>query len=92
MVGHGDANPTPFFMPVSLPDPSLLPKGRDSVVVKVKISIQKNGKVGKYSFPEDTSPEVVEHLSRNIDTWRFFPRIKEGEVLPVTISVPLKLR
>ncbi len=92
MVGKGDANPAPFFMPVSLPDPSLLPKGKDPVVIKVKISIQKNGKVGKYTFPQDTSPELVKHLSSNIDTWRFFPRIKEGQTLPVTISIPLKLR
>ncbi|MEX0321346.1 MAG: hypothetical protein AB3N63_04265 [Puniceicoccaceae bacterium] len=92
MVGKGDSNPAPFYMPVSLPDPSMLPKGKDPVVIKAKISIQKNGKVGKYSFPEDTDPALVAHLSQNIDNWRFFPRIKEGQTVPVTISVPLKLR
>lgn len=91
-VGTGDANPAPLFMPVSLPDPSLLPKGNDPVVIKLKISIEKNGKVGDYSFPEGTNPAIVEQLSSNIDSWRFFPRFKQGKPVPVTISIPLKLR
>lgn len=92
MVGKGDANPAPFYMPVTLPDPELLPKGNSPFIIKTKVSINKNGKVGEYSFPEGTDPALAAHLSANIDTWRFFPRIKAGEAQPVTISVPLKLR
>ena len=92
VTGTGDANPAPFFMPVSKPPETMLPPGADPVMVKVKFVITKSGSVADYSFVESLSKELEAHLSASVDQWLFFPRIKAGQLVEQTVTIPLKLR
>ncbi|NDV63199.1 hypothetical protein G0Q06_12105 [Puniceicoccales bacterium CK1056] len=91
-VGSGDANPQPFYMPVTKPDAALLPEGNEPFTVQVQMTIEKTGRVGDFSFVEPVDSKLKSLLSTNIRKWLFFPRVRSGNLEPVTVVLPIKLR
>lgn len=91
-VGKGDSKPAPFYMPVDPPDEILLPEIAGIYIVKVKVTISKQGRISDYSFVEEINPKLKDHLSASIDKWLFFPEIKQGKTVERTVVVPLQLK
>ncbi|MEX0331890.1 MAG: hypothetical protein AB3N64_10745 [Puniceicoccaceae bacterium] len=91
-VGLGDAGPAPYYVPVSKPGPELLPEGDEPVMIRVKMTIKEDGRVGEFSFPDELDAELEKHISTSIRQWLLFPRIKNGQRLETTVVFPLQLR
>jgi hypothetical protein len=91
-VGSGNANPEPFYMLLEPPAAKLLPKGDDRVVVRVKMTIGKDGRLRSPVFQDKINDQLSDHITKNIDTWRFFPRIREGKLVEQSVVLPLTLR
>lgn len=90
-VGEGDAKPEPFYMPVSAPPADLMPTRSDSLVVKVKMTIDTDGRIAKPSILTKLPAGLREHILANLTEWRFFPRIQQGQLTPATVVLPLNL-
>jgi hypothetical protein len=90
MVGNGDANPAPFYMPISKADESILPDGKP-VTVKVKLTIKKDGRADNISFPDPVSPSLENHITANVREWLFFPRISNGKAVNQSAVLPIQL-
>jgi hypothetical protein len=91
-VGDGDAGPTPFYMPLTKPDPEDLPPGEAPLTVRVKLTIEKTGNVGNFTFEDKVNPDLNSLLSANIRDWLFFPRMSGGEMVDTTVILPIQLR